>query len=93
MACIERLTSKEHCRTDSKITTPACAANDLIMKEKQSFAKEMNLKLLTSGLLKSMYNPYGLSSTLDCPIVLDDIDSSCAKKLLHSLLYNIALQS
>jgi hypothetical protein len=56
MTCIERLTSKEYYRIDPKITTSACAANNLIKKNKQSFAKEINPKLLTPGLLKATYN-------------------------------------
>ena len=56
MTYIERLTIQEYYRTDPKITTSASVANDLIMKNKKSFAKEMNPKLLTSDLLKSMYH-------------------------------------
>jgi hypothetical protein len=56
MTCIERSTGKEHYRTDPKITTATYSANDLIKKNKQSFAKKINPKVLTSGLLKAMYN-------------------------------------
>jgi hypothetical protein len=56
MIFIEQLTSNEHCETDAKTTTSTCAINDLIKKNKQSFAKEINSNLLTLNLLKVMYN-------------------------------------
>jgi hypothetical protein len=56
MTSIGGLPGNRRYGTESKITAYTCALNDLINKNKQSFAKEINPKLLTSGLLKVMYN-------------------------------------
>jgi hypothetical protein len=56
MTSIGGLTGNRRYGTGSKTTAYNCAINDLIEKNKQSFVKEINPRMLPLGLSKVMYN-------------------------------------
>ena len=56
MTSIGGLTCNRRYGTEPKITAYTCAINDVIKKNKQSFVKEINPRMLPLSLTKVMYN-------------------------------------